>query len=249
MSSLDAQILHMPSRPSTRCNVSTTERWITGVAGVATAAYGLVRGGRTGGWVVLAGGGLMLRAATGYCPVYGLLRADGDIPWPTGAAAGMKHALPGHRGVRVHSGITIERPVGEVYAFWRDFQNLPRFMTRLLSVRALDERRSHWAARAPAGSTIEWDAEIIHEEPNKVIGWRSTGDADVAGAGSVSFEPAPGDRGTEVRVSLQYQAIAGRPGAAVAALVGEQPSRQVREDLRRLKGLLETGEMPTAAST
>jgi uncharacterized membrane protein len=98
--------------------------------------------------------------------------------------------------------------------------------------------------RAPAGRTVEWDAEIVHEEPNKVIGWRSLPGADVVNAGSVNFDAAPGGRGTEVRVSLQYQPPAGKLGATVALLFGRAPSQQVREDLRHLKELLEAGEIP-----
>ncbi len=229
-----------------RGNVGSAERWITGAAGAAIAAYGWRKGGRTGGWLVLAGGGLLLRAASGFDPVYALLRRDGDMAWPPSTATETKRALSGRRGIRVHTGVTIDRPLSDVYAFWRNFENLPRFMTHLDSVRAIDDRRSHWAARAPGGGTVEWDAEIIHEEPDKVIGWRSLAGADVVNAGSVNFDEAPGGRGTEVRVSLQYQPPFGKLGAAVAALTGEEPSHQVREDLRRLKELLETGEVPTA---
>jgi uncharacterized membrane protein len=245
MAPVDLQVLHVPSASAARCNVSAPERWITGVAGAAAAAFGLMKGGKTGGWLALAGGGLIAGAVTGYCPVYALLGREGDMAWPPNPATETTRALSGSRGVRVHTGVTIDRPLAEVYAFFRDLENLPRFMTHLASVRTIDERQSHWVVRAPAGGTVEWDAEIIHEEPNKVIGWRSIGDADVVNAGSVNFDRAPGDRGTEVRVSLQYQPPAGKLGAAVAALFGEEPSRQVREDLRRLKELLEAGEVPT----
>ncbi len=245
MSAVDVQVLRVPSMSAARRNVSPTERWITGLAGAAAAAYGLTKGGRTGGWLTLAGGGLIARAVTGYCPVYALLGRESDMSWPPSMATETARALSGSRGVRVHTGVTIDRPLAEVYAFFRDLENLPRFMTHLASVRTIDERRSHWIVRAPAGGTVEWDAEIIHEEPDKVIGWRSIGDADVVNAGSVNFDRAPGDRGTEVRVSLQYQPPAGKLGAAVAALFGEESSRQVREDLRRLKELLEAGEVAT----
>ncbi len=232
---------------ATRCNVGRAERWLTGVAGAAAAAYGVTRGGRRGGWLTLVGGILMARAAAGFCPMYAVLgRGDGDLSWPPSTATETKRALSGRRGVRVHTGVTIDRPIEDVYSFFRDLENLPRFMTHLVSVQTVDERRSHWTVRAPGGGTVEWDAEIIHEEPNKVIGWRSVGDADVVNAGSVNFDRAPGDRGTEVRVSLQYQPPAGKLGAAVAAMFGEEPSRQVREDLRHLKELLEAGEIPVA---
>ncbi len=227
-----------------RCNVATTERWITGLAGGAAAAFGLTRGGRTGGWLALAGGALIARAVTGYCPVYAVI-GDGDrnLDWPPSTTTETKRALLGPGGIRAHASVTIERPLDEVYRFFRNFENLPGFMTHLASVRQIDERRSHWTVRAPGGGTVEWDAEIIHEEPNKVIGWRSIGDADVVNAGSVNFDRAPGNRGTEVRVSLQYEPPAGKVGAAVAAWFGEEPTQQVRDDLKRLKRVLETGEL------
>ncbi len=228
------------------CNVSTTERVLTGAAATALAAYGWKKGGIAGGWLMVGAGGLLLRATTGYCPVYALARGDGDTPWPPSTATETKRALSGPRGVRVHTGITIARPVEDVYAFWRDFDNLSRFVPNLESVQAIDSQRSHWIVRGPAGRTVEWDAEIIHEEPNRVIGWRSLAGADVVNAGSVNFDAAPGGRGTEVRVSMQYQPPGGKPGVAVASLVRVEPSQQVREGLRRLKELLEAGEIARA---
>ncbi len=228
------------------CNVSTPERVITGAAAAALAAYGWKKGGSAGGLMMVGAGALLLRATTGYCPVYALVRSDGDMSWPPSIATETKRELSGPRGIRVHTGVTIARPVADVYAFWRNFDNLPRFMEHLESVTTIDDRRSHWVVRAPAGKTVEWDAEIIHEEPNKVIGWRSLPGADVVNAGSVNFDEAPGGRGTEVRVSLQYQPPGGKLGAAIATLFGEEPSQQVREDLRHLKELLEAGEIPRA---
>ncbi len=228
------------------CNVSTPERVITGAAAAALAAYGWKKGGSAGGLMMVGAGALLLRATTGYCPVYALVRSDGDMSWPPSIATETKRKLSGPRGIRVHTGVTIARPVADVYAFWRNFDNLPRFMEHLESVTTIDDRRSHWVVRAPAGKTVEWDAEIVHEEPNKVIGWRSLPGADVVNAGSVNFDEAPGGRGTEVRVSLQYQPPGGKLGAAIATLFGEEPSQQVREDLRHLKELLEAGEIPRA---
>jgi uncharacterized membrane protein len=229
------------------CNVGTTERVITGAAAAALAAHGWKRGGTAGGWLMVGAGGLLLRATTGYCPVYNALRGERDMSWPPSTATETRRALSGPRGVRVHTGITIARPLADVYAFWRNFDNLPRFMKHLDSVRTIDDRRSHWVVRAPAGRTVEWDAEIIHEEPNKVLGWRSLPGADVVNAGSVNFDTAPGGRGTEVRVSLQYQPPGGKLGAAFATLFGQGPSHQVREALRHLKELLEAGEIPRAS--
>jgi uncharacterized membrane protein len=153
------------------------------------------------------------------------------------------------RGARADSGIgvsesaTVARPPEEVYRFWRDLTNLPRFMEHLEAVQVLDDRRSHWRARAPAGSSVEWDAEIIEDQPNERISWRSNQAAEVPNTGTVRFRVAPGNRGTEIHVTLRYDPPAGRLGALVAKLFGEDPSQQVKGDLRRLKQVLETGEV------
>jgi uncharacterized membrane protein len=138
----------------------------------------------------------------------------------------------------VERSIVVNRPAAEVYYFWRNFENLPRFMDHLESVTVLDENRSHWVAKAPAGTRVEWDAVIHNEIENELIAWRSLPGADVNNAGSVHFTPA-GDNATEVRVVLSYEPPAGKLGAAVARLLGEEPSRQVEDDLRRLKQVME----------
>ena len=139
--------------------------------------------------------------------------------------------------------ITINRPVAEVYAFWRNFENLPQFMRHLESVTVTGDRRSHWVARAPGGKTVEWDAETLEDRENERISWRSLPGADVHNAGSVEFMPAPGDRGTEVRVTLEYDPPFGKLGSKLAMLVREEPGQQVKDDLRHLKQVLETGEI------
>ena len=123
--------------------------------------------------------------------------------------------------------------------------NVGGTLRHLVAVTQLDERRSHWVARAPAGRMVEWDAEIINEIPNELIGWRTLDGADVISAGSVRFKPAPGDRGTEVRVRLQYLPPAGKLGARLAWLLGHEPSQTIQEDLRHFKQLMEAGEVPT----
>jgi uncharacterized membrane protein len=155
------------------------------------------------------------------------------------------------RGIRVRKAITVNRPPEEVYRFWRNFENLPRFMAHLDSVRIMDERRSYWRAKAPFGATVEWVAEIIEDTPNELIAWRSLEDSDVANSGRVRFVPAPGGRGTEVHVELSYDPPGGIVGASLAKLFGEEPSVQVDGDLRRFKQVLEVGEVvlhkPTTA--
>jgi Predicted integral membrane protein len=144
--------------------------------------------------------------------------------------------------VRVKS-ITINRKPEEVYHFWRNFENLPRFMSHLESVHVIDERRSHWVAKAPAGMKVEWDAEITEDRPNELIAWRSLEGTDVENSGSVRFASAPGGRGTEVKVSILYNPPGGAIGAGIAKLFGEEPEQQIKGDLRRFKQVMETGEV------
>jgi uncharacterized membrane protein len=138
---------------------------------------------------------------------------------------------------------TIRKPAPEVYAFWRDLENLPTFMAHLDEVRATGDRTSHWTAAAPFGTNAEWDAEIVDEASGEKIAWRSTGDADVPNAGTVRFVPAPDGVSTEVHVVLTYDIPGGTVGKAVAKYFGEEPHQQLDDDLRRLKQVLETGEV------
>lgn len=155
----------------------------------------------------------------------------------------------GGRPIDVKAAITINRPQAEIFRFWRDFSNLPRFMSHLEAVQVLDDRRSRWRAKAPANTTVEWEAEIVDERPDELIVWRSLEGAQVPNAGSVRFAPAPGGRGTEVHVALQYQAPGGAVGATIARLFGEEPGQQVRSDLRRLKQVIEAGEVIVSSAT
>ncbi len=146
--------------------------------------------------------------------------------------------------VRVERVITINRPVHEVYQFWRQFENFPRFMRHLESVEKLDGRRSRWRAKAPAGMTVSWEAEIIEDREDESIVWRSLPGSTIQNSGSVRFSPAPGARGTEIRVQLQYSPPAGTLGRNIAWMFGEEPESQIHDDLRRFKQILETGEVP-----
>ncbi|WP_229401993.1 SRPBCC family protein [Micromonospora okii] len=147
------------------------------------------------------------------------------------------------RAIDVEVAVTVNRSPAEAYRFWRDLENLPRFMAHLESVRVEDVRRSHWTARGPAGRPVSWAAEIVDDRPNRSLAWRSMPGTRVPSAGRVRFVPAPGDRGTEVRVRLRYAPPAGALGRAVAKLFGEEPEQQVRDDLRRFKQVMETGEV------
>ena len=183
--------------------------------------------------------------AVGAATAYALIRRGGHRAngHGTGAVADRgsdtRRQLGGAGGVHVDEAITVRRPVADVFRYWRNLENLPTFMRHLESVSERDAGVSHWVACGPAGTRVEWDARIINEIDNRLIGWQSLEGSTVATAGSVTFREAP--RGTEVRVHLQYNPPAGRLGAAVAWLFGEEPHLQVREDLRRFKQLIETG--------
>jgi uncharacterized membrane protein len=163
----------------------------------------------------------------------------------TGRSGGTTTASPRGRtgAIRVEQVVTINRPIEEVYQFWRAFQNFPRFMRHLESVQVTSDRRSRWRAKGPAGITVEWEAEMIEDREAEWIAWRSLEGADVPNSGSVRFRRAPGARGTELRVQMEYSPPAGKLGRGVAWLFGADPEQQIREDLRRSKQLLETGEI------
>ncbi|CUS39645.1 Cyclase/dehydrase [Candidatus Nitrospira nitrificans] len=145
----------------------------------------------------------------------------------------------------ITAALIIDRPRGELYSRWRDLSNLPQFMKHLVRIEVTDDRLSHWVAKGPAGSTVEWDAEITEDRSNECIAWRSVDGSEVDHAGSVRFESAPGGRGTMVTVKLQYRPPLGTVGSAVAAWFGEDPSQTVKMDLRRFKQVMETGEVIT----
>lgn len=186
--------------------------------------------------LALAGGAVGLAAYGVYRQARGKKGEEGHSP-----VASVEYG-EGNKFVHV---VTINKPAAQLYRYWRDFANLPRFMTHLEEVRVIDRERSHWRAKAPLGQSVEWDATIINEIENELIAWQSEEGARVPNAGSVRFTPAPAGRGTEVRVTISYEPPAGQVGVAVAKLLGEEPSRQVADDLRRFKQLMETGELPT----
>jgi uncharacterized membrane protein len=145
--------------------------------------------------------------------------------------------------MKARSAITVNASPATVYAEWRDLERLPTFMYHLESVTVTDDRRSHWVAKGPAGTTVSWDAEIVEDIAGERLAWRSVEGASVENAGEVRFSPAPGGRATEVHVELTYAPPAGTLGALVAKLFGENPAQQVSDDLRRFKQLIETGEI------
>ena len=170
----------------------------------------------------------------------------------SGAAAVAYAQASGRLGVTapagprtVTSAVTINRPVTDLYAFWRDLTNLPRLTRHLESVEILDKRRSRWRALGPGGSPVAWEAETTEDRPNESIAWRSLGGSEIANQGRVTFHPATGLRGTVVEVSITYEPPAGAVGVVAATLAGEEPEQQLRDALRRFKQLMETGEIST----
>jgi uncharacterized membrane protein len=224
--------------PQARTNVSSNERWLSLVAGGTIA--GLCLTGRTPPLLsAILGTGLVYRAVTGNCACYqalGVSTADSTAE-NTAVAAG--------HGTRVEHAVIVNKPAAEVYRFWRDLENLPRFMTHLIDVDTTTDHRSRWIAKGPFGLRVEWEAEIVTDAPNRVIAWRSLDGADVDTAGSVHFTELPQERGTEVRVELKYDPPAGKLGTAIAKLVGTAPEAQIRADMRRFKQIMEAGEIPT----
>ncbi|MBC8103008.1 MAG: DUF2892 domain-containing protein [Cytophagales bacterium] len=228
-------------------NVALPERIVSGLAGAALTTFAVTkRRDVSGAALALAGGYLMYRAASGHCPGYAALHT-GTTHATTGSPTtdSPTAVIPHGQGIKVEKSFVIQRPASELFAYWRNFENLPRFMDHLESVTIQDDTHSHWVAKAPFGKTVAWDAEIINEIPDRLIAWRSTENADIPNTGSVSFKPATGGRGTVLKVNLEYLPPAGILGMAVAKLFGEEPNQQVSDDLRRFKSLMEAGEIPT----
>jgi uncharacterized membrane protein len=167
-------------------------------------------------------------------------RDDSSARWRLGQTG---RAVQSGKGIRVKSAITVARPVSEVYSFWRNFENLPRFMSHLESVEVIEERRSHWTAIGAAGIRVEWEAETVEDRPNELISWRSLPGGQVDTAGYVRFRPAPGDRGAEIIVEMRYDPPGGVLGASIAKLFGESGQEVVNRDLQAFKNVLEIGEV------
>ncbi|RZF64950.1 SRPBCC family protein [Sphingomonas populi] len=144
--------------------------------------------------------------------------------------------------------VTINRPVAELYAYWRDFRNLATFMDNVVEVSPIDDRRSHWIVKAPGGRTVEWTAVITEERENQLIAWASEDGADVPNSGRIDFRDA-GARGTIVTATVLYDPPGGAIGKLIAKMFQREPAIQARRDLRRFKQLMETGEIATSSRT
>jgi uncharacterized membrane protein len=233
-------------------NVSDSERAVSAAVGGLLVASGLKKRGLGGLALAIVGAELVRRGATGHCMLYDAIgfSSEGDRSEVTGghhrsdvrSAAATVNA---RKSIKVERVITIQKPAGELYDFWRNFSNLPRVLDHLESVTELGNGRSHWVAKGPAGTRIEWDSEIVNDIPGELIAWKTVGDPDVDHAGSVHFKPAAG--GTEVRFVMDYEPPAGRLVAVAAKVIGESPDQKIQSDLKRLKMLFETGEVATTA--
>jgi uncharacterized membrane protein len=218
-------------------NIGDAERWASVAAGAGLAVYGVSRRS-AGGWLTAGlGAWLVQRGVSGHCRTY---EALGISTAPSGSDT--RQALSGDRGVIVAHSIVINRSVDELYRFWRNLENLPRFMRHLESVERVTDTLSRWRAKGPGGLDVEWNAEIINEVPNKLIGWQSLDGSDVVTAGSVNFEDT-GTGATRLRVRLQYSVPGGKLGAAVARLMGRDPETEIRQDLEQFKALAESGRL------
>jgi len=224
-------------------NLSGFERWASIIAGAGLAAYGVSRLKKNDGWMYAGIGSLLLRrGVTAHCDLYEAFGIN-----TAGDAGDTRAALRGPRGVNVLESVTINRSIEELYRFWRNLENLPQFMRHLESVEKVTDTISHWKAQGPAGTVVEWDAEIYNEVAPKLIAWRSLEGSDVVSAGSVNFDNAGAGRGTRVTVHLQYSPPGGRIGARIAKLFGRDAETEIREDLRRFKQVVEAGEVPTTS--
>lgn len=163
-----------------------------------------------------------------------------------GPVTSSKITVPDGDSVKVVRACTIMRPAAELYAFWREVENLAQIIKYPCSIVRISDTESRWSASAPPGDRrIEWTSLVINDEPSRLIAWRTAEGAEIAHAGSVRFEPAPGDEGTEVTVALEYNPPGGQFAALVAKLTDKEAGQQVAETLRRFKALTEAGEIPT----
>ncbi len=214
-----------------RINVNATERLASVIGGGLLTLYGVRRGSLTGLALAAVGGSLVYRGATGHCATYQALGID--------TAHDREREHPSEISIR--EALTIEAPRHDLYAFWRDLENLPQFMRHIESVRPMGEGLSVWTARKPGGGEIVWEAQITADESGKRIAWQSLPGADIENSGEVVFED--GLQGTEVHVVIDYRPT-GLAGIA-AGWINPVLSQMVREDIRRFKSLMEAGEAPT----
>lgn len=220
-------------------NVGNPERVISAVAGGGLIAYGIKRKDWLGALLGVVGGGLALRGATGHCQVYDAL--DIDTNENSLVERGKEKAKDWFsQTTEIVKSVTINKSAEELYSFWRNFENLPKFMNHLESVKVIDDKKSEWTAKAPLGYEANWSAEITEDVKNERIAWRSVENSQIPNSGKVEFLPTI-ERGTVVKVTISYQPPAGKLGALASYFLTEEPDTQIAEDLRRFKSLMEAG--------
>lgn len=218
-------------------NLGKAERIISTIGGAGLIAFGFKNRSKIAKALSFAAGScLIYRGATGHSRLYKSLGVG------TAGKATPATSVAEQTGVRVEETIIVDRPVAEVYKYWRNLENLPQIMRHLETVRMLDNQNSYWKVKGPAGMTLEWYAEIINDLPNERIGWKSLDSADVDNAGSVHFQPINDNR-TQIDVTLKYAPPAGKIGNAFAKFLGEDPKSQIAEDLESFKSLMESQEL------
>lgn len=224
----------------TGVNVGRTERLLSALGGGALAAYGITRLDWAGAGLALLGGALLYRGVTGHSYVYQAL----DIHTEDKPISNIT-PIPGKKGgVRVSRSITIRRTPQELYAYWRDVEKAPLYMPFVESVMKTGERTSHWVAQDPRGKTMEWNSELLQDQPGQLIAWHSHGTTKTANAGKVSFKQASGDRGTFVTLEMDYYQDAGNVlSGLVNTVMGKVSEFEALETLRRFKELMEAGEV------
>ncbi|MGH2521865.1 MAG: SRPBCC family protein [Anaerolineales bacterium] len=225
-----------------RIHLGDVAQWSGLLGGLGLIAYGLKRRSWGGLGLALAGTSLTFHSATRAKYLLAAAHYFRQRRARTPSAT-MRRTI--EKGITVERTVTINRSPEDLYRYWRNFENLPHFMRHLKSVRVMDDKRSHWVVQGPAGLSVEWDAEIVKEIENELIGWRSLENADVDNTGLVYFERLPSGRGARVKMVLRYAPPGGRVGAVFAKLFGRDAEHEVREDLRHFKQLMEAGETPT----
>jgi|GEM_PF-120728 len=234
----DAKSMLPPATGSTNINVGPGERILSTFIGAAATVYGLRHIGSLGGLsMAIAGGVLLSRGLTGYCMVNNAIgRNSNTVTRKTSA-------------MEIKGTFTVNKPRSEVYAFWRKLENLPLFMKHLEEVTEEDSVNSTWKARVPGGvGTVTWKALITEDRPQELLTWASQPGSTIDNAGEVVFKDAPGDRGTEIHVHMTYRLPAGDVGTIAGKLFNPVVEKMMKDDLRRFKSILETGEVTVGGS-
>lgn len=229
-------------------NVGDIERMVSTLIGGGLVFRSALRPSWRSGLSALLGVALLHRGLTGYCPGYARLGVDTSEPHAghNGDTTRLgRRKVRTSRAVKISQSVSVGRSPRDLYRFWRNLENLPKVMSHVRSVEAVNDQLSHWVVETlPGAPSVEWDAEIINEVEDERIGWRTLRGSDIDHAGSVEFEPVE-EGHTRVTVTLQYDPPAGPIGAAVASLLGQDPANKISSDLQRFKEMMETETSPS----